>query len=90
VWRGRGRVFVRVRIGCIGSAVLILARVATVENESFLLNIAQYGTTQHVEKLVGARGFNGVNDSVAQSADALGLKSMSVICRSDPSVFSKR
>jgi hypothetical protein len=44
------------------SKVRAMTRVATVENESFLLNIAQYGTTQHVEKLVGA--FRSVNDSV--------------------------
>jgi hypothetical protein len=55
------------------SKVRAMTRVATVENESFLLNIAQYGTAQHVVKLVGAfravdraetfaQGINGVND----------------------------
>jgi hypothetical protein len=44
------------------SKVRAMTRVATVENESFLLNIAQYGTTHHVEKLVGA--FRSANDSV--------------------------
>ena len=36
------------------SKVRAMTRVATEENESYLLNIAQHGTTQHVEKLVGA------------------------------------
>ena len=36
------------------SKVRAMTRIATAENESYLLDVAQHGTTQHVEKLVGA------------------------------------
>jgi hypothetical protein len=36
------------------SKVRAMTRVATTENESNLLNIAKYGTAQHMDKLVGA------------------------------------
>lgn len=36
------------------SKVRAMTRAATEQNESFLLDIAQYGTAQHIEKLIGA------------------------------------
>ena len=36
------------------SKVRAMTRAATEQNESFLLDIAQYGTAQHMEKLIGA------------------------------------
>ena len=52
------------------SKVRSLSRVATVQNEAYLLNISQHGTTQHVDKLVGAfRKVSRCDDGLAGGLD---------------------
>lgn len=49
------------------SKVRAMTRVATPENEDFLLRIARYGTASHVEKVVGKyRGVSRQDDAVAE------------------------
>jgi hypothetical protein len=57
-----------------------MTRVATDLNESYLLNIAQYGTAQHVEKLVGT--FR----TVSRVEDFTGADAISVMGELDESV----
>lgn len=57
-----------------------MTRVATAENESFLLDIAQYGTTEHVVKLAGA--FR----TVSRAEDFDGADAMSVMGELNDSV----
>ena len=62
------------------SKVRAMTRVATDSNESYLLNIAQYGTAQHVEKLVGT--FR----TVSRVEDFSGADAISVMGELDESV----
>ena len=62
------------------SKVRAMTRVATAENESYLLNIAQYGTTEHVVKLAGA--FR----TVSRAEDFDGADAMSVMGELNDSV----
>jgi len=62
------------------SKVRAMTRVATDLNESYLLNIAQYGTAQHVEKLVGT--FR----TVSRVEDFAGADAISVMGELDESV----
>jgi hypothetical protein len=64
------------------SKVRAMTRVATEENESFLLTIAQYGTAQHVEKLVGAYR------TVSRSEDFPGADATKVLGERDESVVT--
>jgi hypothetical protein len=65
------------------SKVRAMTRVATLENESYLLQIAQYGTAQHVEKLVGAYY------KVSRCEDFPGAYEASVIGERDESVVTR-
>ena len=62
------------------SKVRAMTRVATEENESYLLGIAEYGTAEHVIKLVGA--FR----TVSRAEDFDGADAMSVIGEFNESV----
>jgi hypothetical protein len=62
------------------SKVRAMTRVATAENESFLLDIAQYGTTEHVVRLAGA--FR----TVSRAEDFDGADAMSVMGELNDSV----
>jgi hypothetical protein len=62
------------------SKVRAMTRAATDLNESYLLNIAQYGTAQHVEKLVGT--FR----TVSRVEDFAGADAISVMGELDESV----
>ena len=62
------------------SKVRAMTRVATADNESFLLDIAQYGTTEHVVKLAGA--FR----TVSRAEDFDGADAMSVMGELNDSV----
>jgi hypothetical protein len=62
------------------SKVRAMTRVATADNESYLLNIAQYGTTEHVVKLAGA--FR----TVSRAEDFDGADAMSVMGELNDSV----
>jgi hypothetical protein len=57
-----------------------MTRLATDLNKSYLLNIAQYGTAQHVEKMVGT--FRTVN----RVEDLAGADAISVMGELDESV----
>lgn len=58
------------------SKVRSLSRVATEQNEAYLLNIAQHGTTSHVDKLVGAfRTVSRSGEGLAAEPDELTLLS---------------
>ncbi|MBL4796606.1 MAG: DUF222 domain-containing protein [Oleispira sp.] len=62
------------------SKVRAMTRAATDLNESYLLNIAQYGTAQHVEKLVG------IFRTVSRVEDFAGSDAISVMGELDESV----
>jgi hypothetical protein len=64
------------------SKVRAMTRVATAENESYLLNIAHHGTAQHVEKLVGAYRI------VSRREDFPGAYEASVLGERDESVVT--
>lgn len=49
------------------SKVCAMTRISTVENEDYLLNIAKYGTAQHIEVLVKA--YRNVERTVTRIAD---------------------
>jgi len=72
------------------SKVRAMTRAATDLNESYLLNIAQYGTAQHVEKLVGAfRTVSRVEDFAGSDAiSVMGELDESVVVSDDE--FDKR
>ena len=72
------------------SKVRAMTRAATDLNESYLLNIAQYGTAQHVEKLVGAfRTVSRVQDFAGSDAiSVMGELDESVVVSDDE--FDKR
>jgi hypothetical protein len=72
------------------SKVRAMTRAATDLNESYLLNIAQYGTAQHVEKLVGTfRTVSRVEDFAGSDAiSVMGELDESVVVSDDE--FDKR
>ena len=73
------------------SKVRAMTRVATEQNESFLLNIAQYGTAQHMEKLVGVfRTVSRVEDYAgADAARIVGELDESIVI-SEPELDQRR
>jgi hypothetical protein len=73
------------------SKVRAMTRVATEQNESFLLDIAQCGTAQHMEKLVGAfRTVSRVEDYAgADTARIMGELDESIVV-SEPELDQRR